>query len=411
MKSVFNTTAINSTAKYCLLAVVLLWLSVLSAPPVLVCANPDDNSVDDVISDDIAELTIFAHMLMRDNNPGKHKYGEAYQRLKDMGDLALPYITATFEDADWPLRVLLFELACDIDTQAGYQLAMQGIKSNNWRLQTAIFDRLRQAKTKDTLDVLIAMLQRTRKGRLQTLMLDLLYAWTGETFAGDIPYWQKWWLQARESFDFSKIEAPDIDPRQENKFTKLKVISKNVVFVIDISKSMQWGGRIRLAKKELLRIISSFPQDVCFNVIFFSEKVWLWKPDLVPATDKNRRDAGTWIFNKKLEPGTNTFGALTAAVNSSADTVFFLSDGDPQCGTITNMTTIEGIITRRNRIKRISINTIGFFFGTLPPEVELISAKKAQTMKFMRTLAENNNGSFLEVTAKEIKNRVGDKEK
>jgi hypothetical protein len=153
-------------------------------------------------------------------------------------------------------------------------------------------------------------------------------------------------------------------------------VGTRVLFVIDVSGSMEWPAdmefaknpvtgkgkengpdysqvktKLDLAKVELLWTLKNLPEDYHFNIITYSKEHQLILPDeseLVQATDENKRKFSIAVYGLKAEGGTNIHGALTQAFTvvrkgkvkedpaldpkamlEGVDTIFFMTDGEP----------------------------------------------------------------------------------
>lgn len=141
------------------------------------------------------------------------------------------------------------------------------------------------------------------------------------------------------------------------------VVAKQIVFVIDVSSSMQmaaaWkpsgggtakpatppppannqppkgpgpgarpgmgpgagGGigpastkKIDIAKDELKKVIQSLDANVSFSIIYFSDDIKIWKEELVAATDENKGDALQFVDALQAGSRTNVYDALMKAL-------------------------------------------------------------------------------------------------
>ncbi|KAM4037088.1 inter-alpha-trypsin inhibitor heavy chain H5 [Anomaloglossus baeobatrachus] len=129
--------------------------------------------------------------------------------------------------------------------------------------------------------------------------------------------------------------------------TDLPPLPKNVVFVIDTSASMV-GTKIRQTKEALFTILRDLRPDDHFNIIGFSNKIKVWKPnELVKVSPNNIRDAKKFIFGLSPTGGTNINGGIQTASNllkdylanngkheKSVSLIIFLTDGRPTIGEI-----------------------------------------------------------------------------
>jgi HEAT repeat protein len=224
-------------------------------------------------------------------------------------------------------------------------------------------------------------------------------------------------------------------PPKAPKYHTVATFSEHIVFVIDASQSMgdkivfdpkyeeeakkKYTSRIKLdiVKQELIELIFNFKENVNFNIVPFASEVKKWEDRPVPATEGNK--ARAIKFLRSLEPigmlpagggggmrtragsgdpragKTNTFAGLLAGLEipkagmvgkvlapSKADTMFFLSDGNPSTGDIVDRDAILVEIQRVNATRKIVIHTITF---------------SKDNKEFMQSLALQNGGTFVAV--------------
>ncbi|XP_056660881.1 inter-alpha-trypsin inhibitor heavy chain H1 isoform X2 [Monodelphis domestica] len=124
----------------------------------------------------------------------------------------------------------------------------------------------------------------------------------------------------------------------------LKNMSKNVVFVIDISGSMA-GQKIRQTREALLKILADIKLEDYFNLILFGSHVKAWKNSLVQATVANLQEARDFVQTFHLAGATNLNGGLLEGIKTlnealeadprlrnNAPIVIMLTDGEPTVG-------------------------------------------------------------------------------
>ncbi|MCC6572715.1 MAG: hypothetical protein IT462_02895 [Planctomycetes bacterium] len=152
-----------------------------------------------------------------------------------------------------------------------------------------------------------------------------------------------------------------------------------------------------LASQELINTLESLPDDREFTIVFFSTNVWVWKPVLVKSTPDNIKDAVLAIRRIKPDGNTNIFGALMKAfslttdpklseklngkagpkgpvtgekpapevekeaIEKGAESIYFLTDGAPTDGLITDSENIRAFIEDYNSSRKVQINT--FYIG------------------------------------------------
>jgi hypothetical protein len=204
----------------------------------------------------------------------------------------------------------------------------------------------------------------------------------------------------------------------ENRFAGIELTGRRVVFLVDVSGSMdltdertpapgKWAG----VRETLARILRSLPGLEKYQVIAFSDKVsfpigsagqWV---DFDPRTSVDQ--ALTALDSVKPKGGTNMYDAFEAAFRLrpvGLDTIYLLSDGLPNMGagiTAEESAALQpleragalGKHVRRTLVNdwnrttatraRVRVNTVGFFYES--PDVGA----------FLWALARENDGSFV----------------
>ncbi|MFL5241033.1 MAG: VWA domain-containing protein [Gemmataceae bacterium] len=212
-------------------------------------------------------------------------------------------------------------------------------------------------------------------------------------------------------------EADRVRVAAENRFEGIALTGKRVVFLVDMSGSMElvdekteapgkWAG----VRDTVLRLMKSLPDLEKYQVIVFSEKstpllarggTWL---DYDAKTSQGQ--VAKALSDIKPTGGTNMYAALDAAFRYRAgglDTIYLLSDGLPNMGE--GLTPVQERTLKdseqgeilgkhiRKKLKtdwnrpangqRVRINTVGFFYES--PDVGA----------FLWALARENDGSFV----------------
>ncbi|XDV25234.1 hypothetical protein PO909_029186 [Leuciscus waleckii] len=152
----------------------------------------------------------------------------------------------------------------------------------------------------------------------------------------------------------------------------LSPLSKNIVFVIDVSGSM-WGLKMKQTVEAMKAILSDLSMDDYFSVIDFNHNVRCWSEDLVRASSIQVDEAKKYIQRIKPNGGTNINEALLRAVqmlvrasnqglidSRSVSMIILLSDGDPTVGEI-KLSTIQKNVKRVMR-EDFSLFSLGIGF-------------------------------------------------
>ena len=219
---------------------------------------------------------------------------------------------------------------------------------------------------------------------------------SAQRFGTNSQSWKTWWDDNAEDFKFESTKAYSTDIADPEDFVwegntaeffGTYIYAKRLIFVLDISSSMRADvkdgkSRIEMAKKELAEAVKKLPKDTYFNMLIFDAKVVSWKSRMLPATEANRKSAVVWAQGLKTGKGTASFDALQRAfaVDSNTEAIFFLSDGQPSKGKVTDTAAIVRIITKENFFRRVAIYTFGF--------------QGVGGEQFMQNLARKNNGKY-----------------
>ncbi len=158
----------------------------------------------------------------------------------------------------------------------------------------------------------------------------------------------------------------------------------NFVYVFDASASMSSneGRPLAAAKRELTASLEHLSRLNQFQIIFYNEDVDVFNPTGVPgklffASDENKQAARRWIRSVEARLSTDHLPALLRAVDSGADVIFFLTDGEDPALTAVELSKV----TRRNA-GRSAIHVVQF--GTAAPSPD----------NWLKSLARQNNGQY-----------------
>lgn len=192
-------------------------------------------------------------------------------------------------------------------------------------------------------------------------------------------------------------------------FYGIQTHSKHIVFVVDVSGSMgEQGGvdaqgrmRIDVVKAELANAIRALSADdtdergpSSFNIVTYAAEVGVFREGkMVPATKANKDKAFQWIEGLTALGATNIFDALEQAfaivdtrrmakqLAQGADTIFLMTDGEPNRGKIVDPDQIRAEVRKLNRDRKITIHAIG--------------VGKDHNRAFLERLAVENHGQYL----------------
>lgn len=208
--------------------------------------------------------------------------------------------------------------------------------------------------------------------------------------------------------------------KQSGQFYGLDTMGKNVVFVVDISGSMEdkqegslstqlssvaihkgaglvsdaiggplgsmvsgqlyaEGTKLGAAKRELMPAIRGLAPTSKFTIITFGDKIVEWHSELVEASGIEKNLSTIYVKALSANGGTPAMAALNDGFRfKDAGMIFFLSDGQP---TDASAAQILEAVQHLNSDKRMIIHTIG-----LGPD---------QDVDFLSRLAQENGGTYV----------------
>ncbi|XP_053570494.1 inter-alpha-trypsin inhibitor heavy chain H3 [Bombina bombina] len=152
--------------------------------------------------------------------------------------------------------------------------------------------------------------------------------------------------------------------------SKLPVVPKNTIFVIDRSGSM-WGQKMKQTKEALLKILEDIKEHDHFNFIIFDGRIEVWKEKLMPATPQNVKEARQFVNSISDRGSTNINDPLMKAIEllniahelkevpeRSTSLIILLTDGQANVGE-TNPARIQQNIKKAGQGK-YTLYSLGF---------------------------------------------------
>jgi hypothetical protein len=352
-------------------------------------------------------------------------------------------------DADPLVRLAAIDAAGALKAKEHGKAITALLDDKEWQVQAAAVAAVAKLRPQESVQPLIDLMRKA--GRLRAECADALFRITGFDFGVDPDLWQSQWnnlmaiagwriptdeeLKKKEE-SRKKFDAFYGKKSETNAFAGIQTTSTNVLFIIDVSGSMddlvieaeKFQGyrdkrRFTVVQTELLNTIDTLTADTNFDILAFATDLHPWKKRLVPANIVNRDAAKAFVRGLKplggtesqelaaaglggsanLEAGkTNTLKALLYAfgvdpdkptkapitggdknaIKSPLDTVYFLSDGRPSIGKMIETNEILKEVRKHNEIYRMVIHCIAI--GDFAKE-------------FLKQLAEENGGVFVDL--------------
>lgn len=295
--------------------------------------------------------------------------------------------------ADTFCRAAIYRTAAALGYPKIGEILSDSIDSPQWQLRLAIAEALAAWSDHAAAPLLIELVDDDHS-RIAHIAVDALRLRYGRDCGAAKAEW-KAALAGIPSRGPIPVSAPTSRPATQERygprFYGLDLRSNKVVFVCDCSGSMQ-GPKIERLKRELADVVRSIEHPGAFNVILFSDVARAIWTSIQPATKDKKASVAKLIDSIHANGGTNAYAGLSDALKDmNADTIVFLSDGQPSVGSITEPNAILDAVEKINRKKRMTIHAIWV--------EQTIDASTATTTgpgsEFLRDLARRNGGQFL----------------
>ena len=159
-----------------------------------------------------------------------------------------------------------------------------------------------------------------------------------------------------------------------------EIISKDIVFVADISGSMM-GKRMEENKRALKYLVNALNPSDKFSIVQFNTDVDAFKNSLVLATPENKKAAIAFINDMEAAGGTNigdalkTAGSMLGTNKERPSYMVMMTDGEPTVGE----TSVAGLLKAVDPKKDIRVFDFGVGYDV--------------NTKLLNKLAEDNHGT------------------
>jgi hypothetical protein len=339
------------------------------------------------------------HLAELDGQPGDAWVKDQVVKAHAWGERALLVRALSYRKSDEALKPL-----------AG------ALHDKQWQVQAAAIEAIARHRVNEAIEALVAGFEKLdlkddSARRLAGDYKDALERLTGEKLSTATD-WKNWWGAHAADFKISGADVPSKQRKEDVTVERApqlfdEVLSRRVIFILDISGSMQIqtgaakskdapGGltRFECMRREAKRVVAELPAGAHFNLIAFSDAVLPWQPKMQTAAESTKKKATAWIEALKPEGETNSYGALEAAFkDKDVDTIYFLSDGFPTNGKVIDFTKICGEVQKWNATRNVRVNTIAFLAGD-GKALKIQEGDKSLPKKFMSQLAEQNGGVY-----------------
>jgi len=318
------------------------------------------------------------------------------------GDRAMKFLREAASDASPEVVVTAMDALGEREEAEAGELLLGALRDTRWQVRAAAAAGLGRYGRSSVVPALIAALD-SSEGRTVDDVLEALKSLTGKTFPPVSARWNGWWSGVRDSFRGPRDPKPagggaaagagpegadgagpgepaSPEGGESVSFYGIETRSERMLFILDFSGSMLFEGslvekerrKIDVLYSELRKTLTGLKDGAKFNIIGFAADVRQWKKGAVDRSQKTAREAMDWVEKEKVLGSTNIYDSLERAFQligvgagkdknyePSYDTIFFMTDGTPTSGKVTDTDLILGDVRRWNEGRKVKIHVIG----------------------------------------------------
>lgn len=269
---------------------------------------------------------------------------------------------------DFESRMLGLAMLLEMGSPAAITDAQRYLKNRAWELRSLSYRYLIKSRDVTSIPLLIARFGK-EEGRLEHEVNTALFKHTG-TRCWTLRDWSAWWRHNKVGFALphpkSVMGGGSSTGGNTVSYYDIPLVSSRIAFLVDHSGSMaarvgtdKKRTRLMAAKEQLRLVIGALPKTHKVNLVpFESDVAQVWR-ELKELNTGNRRELLKEVNKIKLARGTNTYGAIMAAMEDpEVDTIYLLTDGVPTVGDVTDSEEILEAVMRENRTRQITIHCI-----------------------------------------------------
>lgn len=191
---------------------------------------------------------------------------------------------------------------------------------------------------------------------------------------------------AGEDGYFLLLASPSIEVTSED------IASRDVVFVVDVSGSME-GPKLKQAKEAVRYVVEHLNPNDRFNLVAFSTGVRLWNERLMDATEENVADAQVWIDRLDASGSTDINRALLESLaqfdtGEDSDTatgyLLFMTDGLPTQGETEAPKIIRNALSNQPDDVTIRLFSFGVGFDVDTDLLDVVSRQLGGRSSYVR---------------------------
>ncbi len=323
----------------------------------------------------------------------------ALAKIGDLPDSVMRKIVALTTDKVTGTRVQSTLAMRWFRDEAAFEATIARLQDESWAVRSAAAESLLEMRRIESIPHLLNAYS-SESGRVANELYDTLCKLTGEDFGPALGAWKNWYndrkvgyaLPDSETSSKKLLASRELRDREGGStaaYHGIPIPQGGVVFILDSSGSMNNRFSPKKTYYEYFsQLLSETIQNLAgttrFNIIFFESGVRAWKNELQEASKENIESAREFLRNNLPGGGTNIYDSLMTALEmDGVQTIFFMTDGEPTAGAYRTRSEIFTRFRRKNRDKRIVLNTI---------------AAGKVSAEFLASLAASNGGKSVDLT-------------
>jgi HEAT repeat protein len=311
---------------------------------------------------------------------------------------------------------------------------LANLDSPNWQVRSATAQCLGGMGAMGAVEALIGRMT-SEAGRIRVDTHAALKAITNDDLGMNPDHWAKWWKREREKAGGglpARGTAPPPENPEDSRYALkeraygMQVFEQRVGYVLDMSGSMhtfftpdpesvkrlrrqyQGATKFDISKEEIVQSVAGLNPAARFTVIAFADNPRWMSRTLVPAGEDGKSKADSFLAGCRQPPSgggrrkgssppmSNFYGAFQSILEvptsgdpapgfqDTADTVFFLTDGQPTKGEIIDADALLSWFNGHNRYARIRVHVVAY-------------GNTGIDIPFLTHLAEDNGGKFIHI--------------
>ena len=310
----------------------------------------------------------------------------AFAASKQRENSGRDVVLAAFRDAHEGVRAAALGSLWGADVRVALA---EAANDASWRVRTQCATAALGTRSVEGMDVLMKLVGDPR-GRVAATAAHALRLLTQKDFGRDAEVWGAWWTQNRAKWTAPKGDLSDPrtsdGPGTRARFMGVEVEGEGTAFVLDASASMNepasgGGTRADLVRGELTATLAALPDGHRVNVVYFADGVRTAFERALPLSSSTRTTLAKFLRGQSPEGETNFYAGVSRALaDDGVDAICVLSDGAPTRGEVCSSSRVRELVERTNRLRRVTIHTVGIASGT------------ADDRDFLRGLADDNGG-------------------